>query len=337
MQVLKGIRRAIRKIIFGDTLLPHGVTLGFVEPQTEIAVWLHGLATAVDVTHRHSMACASPFTICLAFDEKQSPTEQEIQRLSLRFCERGGQKRLLGALMLKCAGSIPVAGTKILLFEVRKTRNNCLPLARLWAHDLQRARKNWRRTDTSALKMTLRGMRAMTVMFIRPHPVVLASHSDAGGNIFPMNLMGELGEGYFVFALVDSRQAAVGVERAGRIALSSVPFPKGSLVFQLAPNHFRESVDWSRLPFATKRSATLGIPVPDFTSRVRELEIVDVRKLGSHSFFIARIVHEETTAHCEGLHVVDGIYHAWRVKGREAEREASLAADSLNKQGAYSG
>jgi hypothetical protein len=76
---------------FGDTLLPHGVTLGFVEPQREVAVWLHGLDTPLDVTHRHSMACAAPFTICLAFDEKQRPNEQELRRLSLSFCERGAK------------------------------------------------------------------------------------------------------------------------------------------------------------------------------------------------------------------------------------------------------
>lgn len=335
MQVLRRIRRAIRKVVFGDTLLPHGVTLGFVEPQREIAVWLHGLDTPLDVTHRHSMACAAPFTICLAFDEKQRPNEQEIRRLSLRFCEGTGQKRLLGELKLKASGSIPTIGPGIFLFEVRKTKNNCLPLARLWAHDLLRARRNWRRTDASALKMTLQGMRAMTVMFIRPHPVSLVSHCDAGGNIFPMNLMGELGGGYFAFALVDSREAAIGVERARRIAVSSVPFPRASLVFQLAPNHFRESVDWSKLPFGTKSSANFSIPVPDFTSRVRELEIVHARKLGSHTFFVARIVHEDIGAQCESLHVVDGIYHAWRVKGRGAELEATLTADSLNKHGAY--
>jgi hypothetical protein len=144
-----------------------------------------------------------------------------------------------------------------LLFEVRKTKNNCLPLARLWAHDLLRAHRNWRRTDASALKMTLRGMRAMTVMFIRPHPVSLVSHYDAGGNIFPMNLMGELGGGYFAFALVDSREAAIGVESARRIAMSSVPFPQASLVFQLAPNHFRESVDLEQIALRDKELGEL--------------------------------------------------------------------------------
>lgn len=344
MSIVRASRRALRKLIFGDTLLPHGVTLGLTEPQGEIAVWLHGMGAPIDVTQRLSIACAAPFTICIAFDEHLSPDlrpGEEMQRLRLEFRERGGRKRLLGELKLGTAERVPGAETRILLFEIRHTRIHCLPLARQWAHDLLRAWKNWRRTDVSALPMTLGGMRAMTVMFIRPHPVVLVSHCGAGGNIFPMNLMGGLGNGYFAFALVDRREAAVGVERAGYIALSSVPFPQAAIAFQLAPNHFREAADWGALRFETKASAAFGVPVPAFASRVRELEIVHARSLGSHRFFLARIVRdtgavESQKLHVENLHIIDGVYHAWRIKGRETEGKASLAADSMNKQGAYS-
>jgi flavin reductase (DIM6/NTAB) family NADH-FMN oxidoreductase RutF len=336
MSIVKAGRRWIRRIIFGDTLLPHGVTLGLADPQTEIAVWLDGLGAPIDVTHRHSMACASPLTVSIAFGEDQEPGDEEIRQLRLKFRERGGRKELLGELSLRPAGSISTDGSKICLFEVRKTRNCCLPHVRLWAHDLLRAYKNWRRTDASALEMSLAGMRAMTVMFIRPHPVVLVSHpGDGGGNIFPMNLMGELGNGYFGFALVDSREAAIGVERAGCIAVSSVPFAQAAFAFQLAANHFHNSADWKSLPFATRPSSTFGIPVPAFAARVRELEIVHTGKIGSHRFFVARIVRDAKTAECENLHLIDGIYHAWRVKGRAAELETSLSADSLNKRGVY--
>lgn len=336
MSIVRAGRRTIRKLIFGDTLLPHGVTLGLAEPQAEIAVWLEGGGAPVDVTERISMACAAPFTVCMTFDQERSP--REMRRLRLKFCERGGRKRVLGELSLSPAGSILTGGVTIHLFRVRQTKDHCLPRARLWAHDLLRACKNWRRTDASALKMSLKGMRAMTVMFIRPHPVVLVSHAQDGGNIFPMNLMGDLGLGYFAFALVDSREAALGVERAGRVALSSVPFAQASLAFQLAPNHFRASADWKSLSFATRASTAFGIPVPEFAQRIRELEIVYAQTLGSHRFFVAKIVRDDgPAAECETLHLIDGIYHSWRLRDRRAERENSLAADAMNKRGVYSG
>jgi len=336
MSMLKKSRRAIRKLIFGDTLLPHGITQGFVDPQPEIAVWLHGLGAPSDVTQRHSMACAHPLTVCIALDEDQKPDEKALRHLSLHFRERAGQQRVLGELRLRPAGSISTAESRFLLFEARGSRNYCLPGARLWAHDLLRAWRNWRRTDASALKMSLTGMRAMTVMFIRPHPVALTSFAgSAGGNIFPMNLMGSLGNGWFAFALVDSREAALGVEHTGRIAVSSVPFVHAAHAFRLAPNHFRASIDWSQLSFATRDSAAYRIPVPAFAQRVREIEIAHARTLGSHRFFVARIISDEILAACEDLHLIDGIYQSWRLKGRVTELAASLAADSLNKRGVY--
>jgi hypothetical protein len=69
---------------------------------------------------------------------------------------------------------------------------------------------------------------------------------------------------------------------------------------------------------------------------VREVEIEYARTLGSHRFFVARIISDERHAACEELHLIEGIYQAWRVRGRSAELEASVAADSRNKNGGYS-
>jgi flavin reductase (DIM6/NTAB) family NADH-FMN oxidoreductase RutF len=176
--------------------------------------------------------------------------------------------------------------------------------------------------------------RAAMVMFIRPHPVSLVSLAgETGGNIFPMNLMGELGDGYFAFALKDSRRAAHLVERTRRIALSSVPLSRASLAYQLAVNHTKECIEWSQLPFATKVSSAFNIPIPVFTQRVREMEVMKAHSLGSHKFFLARIVHDETFSESIGLSVIHGFYQARRLSGRSEELYASRAKDSLYKSG----
>jgi hypothetical protein len=63
------------------------------------------------------------------------------------------------------------------------------------------------------------------------------------------------------------------------------------------------------------------------------MEIETVRKIGSHTFFVARITSDESFAESVGLCIVHGFYQAWRLKGRRAELEASLAEDLLNKRG----
>jgi len=334
MSIVRRGRKAIEKIMFGDTFLPQEFFLGLADPQTEIAVWLHGLGSPLDVTHRHSMACAAPFTICIAFDGGQNPNEKDLKRLTLKFCERNGQKRVLGEIGLKLTTIILEVGVALALFEARSSINYCLPKVRLWAHYLFHAYSQLRKVDTSGMKMSFLERRAAMVMFIRPHPVVLLSLcGETGGNIFPMNLMGDLGNGYFAFALKDSRRAAHLVERTGRIALSSVPLSQASLAYQLAINHTKECIEWNHLPFATNVSSTFNIPVPVFAQRVREMEVTKVHSIGSHMFFLARIVRDETFSEGLGLSVIHGFYQAWRLNGHSAELQTSRAEDSFFKRG----
>jgi flavin reductase (DIM6/NTAB) family NADH-FMN oxidoreductase RutF len=323
------LRRAIKTLVFGNTLLPQEFTIGLEEPQTEIGVWLHGVGTPMDVTYRHAPACSEPFVICIAFDE--APSEKFLEGLSLKFRERGGEKRVLGEIGLKLS-SASAAVPGLLLFEARNSKNCCLPKRYLCAHYLLDAYKHWR--STSEIKMSFLERRAAMVTFIRPHPVALVSLAGKeGGNIFPMNLMGELGGGRFGFALRESRQSSHLVEDAGHVAVSSVPVSQAALAYQLAGNHMKRSIDWDQVPFTTKVSATFGIPVPVFALRVREMEIERVHKIGSHRFFVARIVCDESYARSPGLNVIHGFYQACRLNGHSAELEASMAEDWFNKRG----
>jgi len=114
-----------------------------------------------------------------------------------------------------------------------------------------------------------------------------------------------------------------------------VPLPQAPVAYQLAANHRKQSIEWDRLPFATRMSEKFRVPVPVFALRVREMEVEQVYKIGSHNCFIARTVGEETLADGPGLCVIHGFYQAWRLRGRRAELEASVAADSFNKRGVY--
>jgi flavin reductase (DIM6/NTAB) family NADH-FMN oxidoreductase RutF len=336
MSIIRQCHDRIQRIVFGDTLLPQAFTIGLTEPQDEITVWLHGMGAPIDVTRRHSMACADPFTVCIAFDEGERLGEKEFGSLSMKFCERSRKKRVLGEINLdiKSASSIPASGTDLVLFEARSAKNYCLPKIHILTHYLRHRYLLWRKVDIAGIKMSFLERRAVMVMFIRPHPVVLLSLcGEAGGNIFPMNIMGDLGNDYFAFALKDSKVAAHLVEHVGRVALSNVPLSQTSLAYQLGANHRKHAIDWDKLPFATKMSSAFHIPVPVFALRVRELEVEAVRKIGSHTFFVARIIRDESFADGVGLCIVHGFYQAWRLRGRRAELEASIAQDLSNKRG----
>ncbi len=332
MSIVGQCRTMIKKFVFGNTLLPQEFFLGLLDPQTEIVVSLHGMGAPLDVTNRHSMACAAPFTVCIAFDEPPKNSERKFENLSLKFCELNRQKQLLGEIGLKLNTIIPFAGRELALFEAHSSTNYCLPKARLWAHYLLHSYLSARKADTPGMKMSFLERRAAMVTFICPHPVALVSLTDdVGGNIFPMNIMGDLGDGIFAFALKDSRRAAHLVERIGRIAVSSLPFEQAPLAYQLAANHTRDYIAWDQLPFPSKKSSTFNIPVPMFAQRIREMEIKKVHGIGSHTFFVAQIIRDEISSNEPQLCVVHGFYQAWRLRGRSTELHASLQADSFNK------
>ena len=263
---------------------------------------LHGAGAPVDITSRHSTACSDPFTLCIAFNDGQKPTNNDLGRLALRFVEREGRRRVLGEIGLRQTACISLPGMEVVLFRARSAANHCLPALRLSAHYLLQAYALWRAENTSGMRMSFLDRRAAIVTFIRPHPVMLVSVAEGtGGNMFPMNLMGELGPGRLAFALKDSRRAAHLVERVGRAALSSVPVSQAAFAFRLAVNHFKDSIAWDELPFPKKKSAAFDIPVPAFALRVREVEVEKVHRIGSHTLFIARVTHDERLAEAPQL------------------------------------
>jgi hypothetical protein len=334
MSIIGQLSRSLKKIVYGDTSIPQEFTIGLRQPQGEIAVFLHGFGAPIDVTERHTMACCAPFLIGVSVDGARRVAAPDRNDFSLRFCERAGQNRLLGVIRLAPKTVISLDRSQLVLFNVTGSTNYCLPKPRLWAHYVPGAISNWRKLRTFDVKMTSREIRASQIAFIRPHPLMLGSVSgEAGGNIFPMNLMGDLGNGYFGFALKDSRRAAHLVERAGCVALSNVPLSLCSVAFKLAINHTKESIDWNQLPFALTLSKNLLIPVPASAPRVREMKVDQVHKIGSHTLFISRILSDECYCDEPQVHIVHGFYQLWRLRGDKAKLKSSLVEDSLNKHG----
>jgi len=319
MGIARRARRALKQMILGPWDFPQQCTVGLRDPQSEVTVWLSGLGTPRDVTQSHIMACGAPFTIGIGFDGQQNDLVESGTRLSLRFHERDGEQQLLGEIGLQYSSSLDAGRQQLYLFRVSHYRNYCLPKLQLWARYLQYARLR-RGVQHPDVPITAREIHAMAVFFICPRPVVLVSVADGGmGNVFPMNLMGPIGNGYFAFALNSTRAAAQLVERTGRVALSSIPVEQASVAYQLAGNHRKPCTDWNQFPFATTMSTTLGVPVPGFALRVREMQVEATRKMGSHTLFVARTIRDEAREDGNHFFVVHGIYQAWRQKMKRAQ------------------
>jgi len=337
MSIARQAKECLKDLLLGKVRPAQKFFLGQPGAQNEVAVWLHGTGAPLDVTNRHSLACARPLTICVAFPKGTVLEERELNGLSLRFREKDGARRLLGRVRLKYNDlSMRTTGPVLYFFSVTGARSYCLPLVHLWMFYLQLAYRNWRHpVPKGTITLSFLEMRAMDVLFICPRPIGLASaQENSRGNMFPLNVMGQLDDGYFGFGLKDARSPSHLVERTRRIALSSIPMQHGDLGYKLGPNHSKKNgVEWSELPFATKPSPSFAIPIPGFSLRVREMEVEVERKLGTHIFFLGRVIADQRFSDGVEWYVIHGHYQAWRLKSRPEEIQSSFAEDARVKRG----
>ena len=326
MKLSANVRSLAKRLLLGPGNYPQQCTLGLRDPQSEVAVWLHGVDAPINVTQSHLMAGGAPFTVGIALNETIGrQVEAKAARLQLRFYDRDERGELLGQIGLRFVESFSTGSRRVCLFHAADYENHCLPRRYLWARYWQYARYA-RHTKDNDVPITTHESRAMIVFYLCPRPIVLVSASDGRWqNMFPMNLMGPLGDGYFGFALNGNRSSAPLVERAGKIAISSVPLDQAPVVFRMGSNHRKPGIDIAQLPFPTTSSPGLGLPVPKFALRVRELEVETVKKGGSHTLFVARIVRDERWANGLQHFVAHGIYQAWRERHERSSREPSQA------------
>jgi flavin reductase (DIM6/NTAB) family NADH-FMN oxidoreductase RutF len=322
MSAVATAQKALRNLIFGPPDYPQQVIIGMREPQTEVSVRLRRVEEsnehARDVTNIHMMACAAPFTVGVGAEDgaAHGASARDRGAFTLEFFEREGKREKLGKILLRPSGAVKTTSGTLQLFQTEGSKNYCLPSRHIWARYLEYAYFRWKQPSPD-VEMKARDVHAMCVYYNCPRPVGLVSVSDGNAtNIFPMNLMGAIGGSGFAFALNTGKPVTLLIERARRIALSTVPFPQAKTAYGMAPNHKKESIDAAQLPFAVRRSAEFGFPVPEFALRLREMEVEAIERPGSHTLFVARVVRDENCATAGGdnleFFTLHGIYQARR-------------------------
>ena len=309
----KLLKQAVKKVVFGDEVLPIRFFIGQPQPQQEVTVLLRGFGPARDVTRCHGPASTIPLTFWITFDGDGVPSETQCARMSLDFRERSGRQRLLGTLGLIRTHAFPAGESTIVVFEARSATGHCHPKLRLLSPALL---QRWRqRHSPPKVKLSPFEHKAMSVLFTCPRPISLVSVAEPGRtSVFPLNVMSDVNERYFAFALTASKIPAQFLSSARRFALSAIPFEQAPVAFALAVNHNVPSFDFSDLPFPTTLSRELRLPVPVFAPRVREMEIESVNRVGSHSLFVARVLSDERLAGGDEFSVIHGFYQAWRMR-----------------------
>ncbi len=315
----------VSRIAFGSVEFGLFGPIGLREPQEEVRVWLCGLGSPRDVTYRNVIANSKPHTIGFGLDGESQKIDTGT-RLELKFEERTGERRLLAEIDLTCRDSIDLTDGQIALFQSAKCRNFCLPRTLLWRQYLRWAYHRWRTRDRDDPdhRLSTREVHAMFAFYICPRPVFLVSVADGDtSNLFPMDLLGIVGAEHFSLTLKSTSTAVPLLRQARRAALVSVPIEQTDLVYGLGPNHRKQDFVWDKAPFGVRTSPAFGLPVPDFSLRVRDMEVTDIRELGSHQFFICRIVEDRRFVDGDEFFESHSFYQAWKHRQRGSTPEPS--------------
>jgi flavin reductase (DIM6/NTAB) family NADH-FMN oxidoreductase RutF len=312
-------RTVLRQLMFGPPI-PQFCTVALTSPQSEVRVWLRGLGTPLEVTDCNVIASARPFTVGIGL--QRIPDEATVKRapLFLGFRDRAGDTGLLGEIQLSYAETIGIGDRVLCLFRARRSTNRCLPRNLVWRRYLDFARQQRRVAKGPSppeTKMITRELFALSAFYICPRPVVLVSVVDGNaGNIFPMDLIGPIGGQHFSMALHSTSAAIPLIERSRRVALSSMPAEQISIAYALGKNHKKADFQWNQVPFDLTTSSAFGLPVPKFALAVREMEVEEVRALGSHKLFICRTRANQIMSPGLQLSFVHGFYQARRQRTR---------------------
>ena len=285
--------------------LPQWSVVAVASPQQAVVASLRWGGATADVTTDHTVASLRPLTIATSLDAGP--------RATLEYRDRTNG-RLLGGLQLARATTVSTGGTTLALYHVAAGGHRCLvwPL-RPWNAWLQN-RLMRRNTSSPHSLMAPAATRQLMIAYLSPRPVILVS-IDAPGhhNIFPMDLIGPLGRsGLFALALRSTNVSVPAMRESRRVALSCMPATMKDTVYALSAHHKQPLQDWTALPFPVRRSRTFGIPAVAAALRIRELDIVHSEEVGSHTFFLGRIVSEEALTHDAQLHHTAGFHQAYR-------------------------
>ena len=279
--------------------IPCWAPIGLPEGQPLVDVVLRSADSSIDVNSNHVIVSLVPLIIAIG--------REDITRGDLVFFDRRSQREL-GALRLGPVSHAPSVGPGLSLLAVDRGRHSCLPRGlRTW-HRLLQAR--WR--HDAGFRMSNAAVQHLALFYLCPRPVVLVSVDDGeNDNLFPMDLIGNIRD-KFTLALRTTSPSVATMRKSRRVALADVPLRLQSTVYAIGKHHRLARIDWTTLPFDATRSAEFGLRVPVEAQRVRELSIESWSEVGSHHFFVGRVVSDLTLGTEPRLHHTCGIHRVYR-------------------------
>lgn len=296
------LKRAVRAVL---RPLPQWSPIATESLSNLVTASLHGNGQSLDVTADHTVASLKPLVIATRTEAGDRPV--------LEYRDTASGERL-GALELVRATDITEQVRGIGFYYVAHGAHHCLSWPQRPWHAWLQNRAMRKNQAPGRLSMSPASVQQLMIAYLPPRPVVLVSvASSEHRNMFPMDLIGPLTRsGYFSLALRSTNVSASVMRESKRVALSHIPAALKDSVYALSEHHKRAPDDWQALPFALRESREFGLPVVASALRIQELAIEHAQEIGSHIFFLARVLSDESVQGGQQLHHTAGFHQVYR-------------------------
>jgi flavin reductase (DIM6/NTAB) family NADH-FMN oxidoreductase RutF len=294
--------------------LPQWSPIALHQPQDAVQIRMCSAHSDVDVTRAVVVAALRPLTFAMGLTEQTWPASGDLSEARLQFLDLESGREV-GTLDLQHVRNWESSGARIGLFCVRRGAQRCVRWPyRPWNRWLQN-RKMRKNIDPHNFHMPPEAVQQQMIFYICPRPVVLVSVADGShSNLFPMDLIGPVSTEHFTLALRSTSQSIPTMKSARKVALTDVAARDYAIAYKLGAHHKNMTVAWDQLPFGIRRSRNFSLPYPESALRIREAEILDFDTIGSHTFFLTRIVSEEGTEAGPQFFHTSGIYQHFRTR-----------------------
>lgn len=316
-------RQSVKRLLFGGAYLTQAANIGIFSPQQEVVVHLAGNRGPIDVTHANVICSLNPLCIGVRL-----PTETDSAAIRQFRFTHIASNTLLASIDVAFDRVLSFGDHSLHLFRAKASHRYFPSLLQQWAGSAWlRLRHRNATTSPHASDVDALQRDAVFAFYMCPRPVVMVSAGSArASNIFPMDLTGPVAPGFASFCLNTGKAVIDLIRDSRRLAVSSVPLDSAELAFSCGKNHRSRTVDRTTLPFWTRRSARLALPVPEFALDIAEYLVHDVHSLGSHTLFIARELERTVIRRAPQLHLTMATYIAFRERHTTPQPAAPLVS-----------
>lgn len=264
------MKRLIRKMLMGDAVFSEYSRVRF-PGEVPDKVWLEFSGKVVDVSRSHWLLCIEPLVFGVWIG--QGRAEDGVYWLRL------GDAALVTVDLIH---RVEEAEGVLLLLKVRHCQLFQLDPVRRWLLYYRYYSRD---------KLSYQRFRGFVAAYSYPRRVRLVSFREEDHyNIFPMDLLGEVAGGHYVFGLRHTNRTLERIIRSGKIVVSEVPAAYEDIIYKLGKHHSSRPPAPSELPFEVRCTSGWKFYYPAFVYEYKEVKIRSTFNMGSHMLLWGDIV-----------------------------------------------